>query len=274
LPGSEFDSISSASYSADGKYLAVLEQTNQLSRNLQIIDMTSGKSFLPSDVGFGTDTPSYVWDENRPVVYAITGEGEDLKFASYDLTNPDQPVVKAVDGVTAYDSPLAIAGGQLYFIRWSDDLNQGQLCAMAPTGGIVRSLGEGSAFILSPDKKYAALRGEDQDGGTSSAGFLHIVELSTGRVMTLESERSVVDMVWDLAGDRLYYSVYDADAEDQNLPLELCSYDLASGQVKSVMHMIMGALYPARDTRQALLVYIFHQTKQDIPMTYELDIAQ
>ena len=82
----------------------------------------------------------------------------------------------------------------------------------------------------------------------------------------------VVDMQWDAVSDRLYYSVYNVDAEQESQPLSLYAYDVASGTSEKLMDMVAGSLYPANVSRGVVLVYLFTQVNQAIAMSYWLPL--
>ena len=267
LEGHEYVSILSAEYSADGRYLAVLEQNEQLYRSLEIVDMNTGLTYLPTEMGFGHDTPAFVWDEERPVLYAISGEGEGLQFMSYDLTTPGSPVSQALHEPEAFESALDEAGGRLYFIQWSQQLDRGQLCSMPVDGGPIRTHTSADSFLLSPNKQYSAVSGDNEQGP-----YLNLANLSTGQVVPVDKGSIVVDMQWDAASDRLYYSVYNVDAEQESQPLSLYAYDVASGTSEKLMDMVAGSLYPANVSRGVVLVYLFTQVNQAIAMSYWLPL--
>ncbi len=267
LDGHEFTSILSAEYSADGRYLAVLEQNEQLYRSLEIVDMHTGLSYLPTDMGFGNDTPAFVWDEKQPVLYAISGEGEGLHFMSYDMTVPGSPQSQILHEPLAFESMLDEAGGRLYFIQWSQQLDRGQLCSMPVEGGTIRTHTSADAFLLSPNKQYAAVYGDNEKGP-----YLNFINLSTGQVFTIEQGSIVVDVQWDTASDRLYYSVYDAESENEDQPLSLYAYDVAGSASEKLMDMVAGSLYPGKETGDVVLVYIFTQVNQAISMSYRLPL--
>ena len=267
LEGHEFVSILSAEYSSDGRYLAVLEQNEQLYRNLEIIDMNTGLTYLPTELGFGNDTPAFVWDEAQPILYAISGEGEGLRFMRYDLTTAGSPESQMLHEPVAFESALDEAGGRLYFIQWSQQLDRGQLCSMPVDGGAIRTHTSADAFLLSPNKQYGAVSGENERGS-----YLNLANLSTGQVFPVNQGSIVVDMQWDAAGDRLYYSVYNAEADNEDQPLSLYVYDVATGANEKLMDMVAGSLYPANASRGVVLVYLFTQVNQAIPMSYWLPL--
>jgi len=267
LAGHEFTHILSAAYSADGRYLAVQEQNDQLYRSLEIVDMTTGESYLPAETGFGMDTPSFAWDDEASVLYAISGEGESLKFLQYNLESEGVPVAGVISDSVTSESPLEVCNGRLYFIRWTETLDNGELCSMAVTGGEITSHTEATDFELSPDGRYAAVSGHEDAGS-----YLKLYDLVSGGLITVVEETMVIDMLWDVNSQKLYYTLYDLESANVDQPLMLYSYNLAEDASVKVMDMIVGTLYPASQTGEAVLVFIFTQVNQSIPMTYLLEM--
>jgi len=261
LPGVEFSQITQAALSADGRYLAVMEQDGGLHRTAEIFDLQSGGHFLLADEGMGADTPAFAWEKTSNVLYAISGEGEDLFYQTLDLTG-DAPAVTKFCQEKAHESPLLQTEKGWICLRYEDGISSAYL---VEAGGFTR-LGEGNRFLLSPNGQSLAISGEDGDG----VGWLYLLDIQSGTRTWVEQDCAIMDMAWDADSQALYYAVYDGDNEQY--PLWVRAYACATGTTDAQAHLTMGDMQPDIQPGGFLLVDIYRSASQEIGMTYQIQI--
>lgn len=262
LPDYEFASILSAEYSPDGRYLAFIEQS-RTNRSLQVYDTQTQQLMSAAEEGFGVDTPSFCWDSDKPVLYAITGEGEWLQLMSYDLT-VETSRVKVLEEAGCQEGALLYHGGKLYLTQTSEDSQETSIKSFDLATGEHADVCAGYAFDLHGDLMAVA-----EDG---AATRFSIYNLADGTSTSICEDQDVVDFVWDVSGKAVYYIVYRDTEGEESYPMALYRYDLENATSTAIMDMVSGALYPASGEDACVMVYIYTQRREAVPASYRISM--
>jgi len=262
----EFQSISSASCSADGSYIAVSEQTlSQM--QLEIFNIQTQEVYAPSEDGFGETTSCFAWDGEENILYAVTGDGETMGLYAYDLTDPDHPVVSPVGSESLVSNPLYWAQGALWSCQW-DEANTERVASIDPQVGTVSYYQEASQLLMNPQRTaYAAVASSATGGST-----LTVADARTGEPSFSVDCDLIIDMTWDATGETLYLTAFpDGASWEDEYPLVLYACD-RDGHLEALMNVKTGALYPSTQAGELLMLYIFSQQKQAIPISFRISV--
>ena len=117
----EFFSISKAEFSADGRYIAILDLSIE-NRVLYIYDFeaddtdeTGQGGFINlGEEGFGDQTAAFAWSDTDDVIYAMTGYSAMQMMACEMLPGGDVHIF-AVEEMAGSEGALAVSQGRLFF---------------------------------------------------------------------------------------------------------------------------------------------------------------
>ncbi len=112
----DFYSVESAAQSADGQYIAILDSgiSNKI---LYVYDQQSGILHNLGEEGLGDYTVSFVWDAQKPVIYAMTGSTQ-LQLTKFDFAQSVDSVerVTSLGEIKGAESSLEIRNNKIYYV--------------------------------------------------------------------------------------------------------------------------------------------------------------
>ena len=264
----QFSSITYAQFSSDSKYLAFIEQ-NDVLRQLQILSINDGKLYIPEEDSFGIDTASFVWDDNKNILYAINGEFQSKQLLSYDLTDPDNVKVNGVFEDEFSESILQIYGNKIYYANRTGEGTDSEICAVDIELGECKKITDGNSFLLSPDGKNIIVNDVIIDGNTEIYR-LRCFNMETETETLIYSGELINNVTWSKDGSRVYYSVYSEDTENEQYPYSLYYYNVSMNKSYFMMNTIASALYHGTQDDEVLLMCIFTYKNRPIPVTYQV----
>ena len=265
---SQFTSVLWAEYSYNYRFLAFIDQNDE-TRMLQILDNLTGEIYVPADDGFGIDTSSFVWSDRDNRLFAITGERDSKQLLCYDMRDLNGISVYALTEEEYMESSLSIYGEYIYFLKAGEDsLTTDIYRANIETGHQSKIL-SGNSFILSPKGNYMAVN--DMQCSNTEDYCFYAYDLNDKTENIIQSGKMIMDYTWSRDGSRIYYTVYKNAGWDDEYPLQLYYYDVNKKQSYYVMDMITGALYPAYDEEQVLVMSIFQLQDRQITITYQVE---
>ncbi len=262
----QFSSIIGAQFSHDSKYIAFIEQ-NDVLRKLQILSLEDGRLFIPADDSFGIDTASFVWDDNKDILYAINGEFQSKQLLSYDLSDPSNVVVKGVFEQEFSESILQINGYKIYYANRDNESLDGEICVLETETGMCNKITEGNTFILSPDGSKMVVSDMQEENG-AEIYRLRYIDMETRDETLIYSGQIINNITWSSEGNRIYYSVYKDGGRDEQYPYALYYYDISMDSSIYMMDTITSALYSSTRDDEVLLMCIFTYKNQPVPVTY------
>ena len=270
----EFAMIDSAQFSPDGKRIAILERTSEISV-LHVYNMETNTLEIDlGEEGFGKTTSKFTWDELGTAIYAITGD-ESQQLQKYDFTVADESMrVSAVEEEELTDGDLQFYNGELYFSNEDYDYQE-KIFKIKPEGGLRTEFSTGGKFSISPNGKYMAImetagmdgdeEAEEESGGSTS---LKIKDMITGEEKYIIQNNFVVNFDWSQDG-YLYYSMGDDISQDYGF--KLIRYDVASDQHQEIVRMRTSDFYTTVNPK---LIYITYISEDEIKInaTYKLTL--
>jgi hypothetical protein len=197
----EFASIEKAEYSPDGRKLAVLERAEG-STHLYVFDADTYELLNDlSQMGFGGNTSTFLWNSMGTILYAITGV-DGIELHQFDYSIPDEANRQStVDSNSVDEGSLGYCNGELYFAHATME-GGSVIYRIKPEGGVRKPFMPGSRFAISGDAQYIAI--VDSNEGSGSAA-LKLYETETGSTRTITSDFYPYDFIWSQDCTRLYY---------------------------------------------------------------------
>lgn len=253
-----FYGIIKAEYSADGKYLAVLDST-EYGKALYVIDIGQMLVKNMGEEGLGVNIADFAWSENGNVIYAMSGN-EVMQLNQCDFSG-DHVNMSAVEEQKGADSKIGLAGGKIYFI------NEDTIYQVDVSTGTRSEFTYGNDFAISPDKKYMAVKSYtngEQDIATSNVA---LVDLATGQSVEVITDRTIECTEFTGQGATLYVSYTNDDVEGYGYTIEAIDVNTTERlfALESLTPQIVG------DKLSDALYMIDNIQVEDgsIPITYE-----
>ncbi|MDD4796447.1 MAG: hypothetical protein PHO66_01600 [Eubacteriales bacterium] len=257
----EFSSILQASFSPDGRYLAFIDQTSMV-RSLYLYDIQTQSLIAAAEEGLGDDTAACAWALSGSTLYAVTGELDVLQLMQMDILADGTYSVKTLSDAQMSSGDMDVSGGTIYLSQSGGEWEDGIYAVDAATGQGRRLCG-GFSFLLSRKSgNLLVLEDAQQDGYT-----LKTVTPGGGETAVAQN-LAIGEVAWDADGAALYYTVFDDAGDDAGYPVTL--YRFSGGESAAVAKLVNGQLVPAGAAGQTLLVYVYSQNEQFIPVTYTI----
>ena len=200
----EFFAIEKAQYSPDGRKLAVLERASD-STHLYVFDADTYELLNDlSEMGFGGNTSTFIWNSLGTTIYAITGVSG-IELHQFDYSIPDEASRHSlVDRNSVDEGSLGFYDGELYFAHATME-GGSMLYRIKPEGGVRKPFRSGSRFIISSDARYMAIV-ESNEGTTAAQGSaLTLYDTATGNTSTITDAFYPYDALFSKDCTRLYY---------------------------------------------------------------------
>lgn len=262
-----FSSILDAKYSYDGKYVAFIDQ-NENMRMLYVYSIEDGRLYIPAEDGFGVDTASFTWANDKNVLYAITGEYSSKQLMCYDMS--DIGTVYALAEQEFPESDLYYHNGFLFYSSLDALTLSKDIMRIDTATGEITRVSAGYSFELSPDGSKIAINDIVENDGRESGRLTYIEMDFTGSVAehVISTGQTIMDVAWSRNGKRLYYTVYRNAGWMANFPYALYYYDIDSDSNVYVMDMTNGTLYKSNNDTSILVMRLYPGQNKQIPVTY------
>lgn len=263
----QFESINSAKFSHDSKYVAYIEQHNDVLRMIQILSLEDGKLYIPADDGFDVDTAAFEWADDKNVLYAINGDNQSKQLLSYDLTNPNDVKVKGIFEQELSESILQIKNNKIYYaVRSNESLNS-KINVYDINNGNIKELTEGCSLLVSPDGTKMLVM-DIQMVDDKESYRLRYIDMDTGEEQIIHTGQRISDMTWSTFGSRVYYTVYRNAGWDAQYPDALYYFDAEGKNSIHMMDVVTSALYPSLVDEEVVVMCIFTYQNRPMPITY------
>lgn len=271
----EYNDISMASFSEDGRYVAFIDQGEQ-SQVLYIKDTQApvDSVLTASEAGMGVDTCSFCWGsaDTAHTIYAISGEEDQLQLMSYTLKEGDNPEVKTLLEEEFTIGSIGYYGGKVYYSQSSDDASKTGVFVFDPDKRTTKRLSDGYSFVMNSKSGTMAILINDDSSSDSQTYMLKLFNpADNSENVVLDGKDLGDDIVWSNDGSALFFTVYyDNVATDERYKMALWRYNVGTGDKKELMDIAEGSLEASDRNSEVLLTYIFNQANQFVPITYKL----
>ncbi len=273
LSETEFATIEMASFSPDGRKLAILERAGETSY-LYVYDMDTNTLSNLSEEGLGQITSNFIWDVLGSAIFAISGN-ESMQLLKYDFTILDETQrISAVEERTIEEGDLAFYNSDLYFANVTEE-GEERIYKIKPEGGMRAEFATGGSFRMSPDGRYmvilesAGIGADDEE--TVNNTSLKLKNMSTGEEAYLVKDRYIVSFDWAPNGILYYTEGNDASAEEE-YGFTLFSFNIETKELTECVDMVMADFFTTPDPNTLYLPYMYISDETRIRATYQLDL--
>lgn len=266
----DFYDIREAQYSADGRYLGILDARTD-DQVLFVYDTQTGDVSNLGEEGLGDFTTSFVWDGAHNTIYAMSGTDEALQLVRYDFDAPaGTPRVSSVEERNGSDSAIAYADGKIYFADQEDMM----ICQVDAATGERKELAPGTSMSLSPNGRYLAvlvMRPADEEEVTFD---LVLLDAETGAELAQIMQGVYVeDFMFDYALDDLYFTTQNYEGTSADYPFALMRYSISTGETHLIGYSRSELIEIGNAPGRLYIIYYFTSTdsmKSMLPVTYVL----
>lgn len=262
-----FSSVQKAACSDDGRYIALLEQSDG-ARLIYLYDCkTDGLTFLSAD-GLGDYTADFDWGDNG-VLYIMCGD-DSMQLMAYDpaAAQAGGEAIYAVEEREGGYGNVGAANGKVYF---NDEY--GNVYAVDAQSGQRELFDIADGFVLAPDGSSMLLI-RYEDGENASMATLVLCDLTSGEQVQIAGRAAVSDVVW--SGDSrvlLYLVSNDGAADAEDYPVRLMRYNLEDSKTTDLGALASNSIFQGRSRDNVIVMFYQNRNGFFAPVTYELDLT-
>ncbi|BDF58198.1 hypothetical protein CE91St36_10150 [Christensenellaceae bacterium] len=262
----DFYGIDKAAPSADGRYIAILD-TGMENKVLYVYDTQESVLHNLGEEGFGDATTSFVWDSQKPVIYAMTGLGT-LQLMEYDFSVDDADRVQAVEEKKGAESRIALRNGKIYFADKSANNGQGMVYAFDLGTNERSEVTAGIDFAISPDGVNLAVIVPVQEDEEELMYRIQMLNTTTGEITDVISDAIINSMTFGADNDTLYFTTPTYDGATEPYPFAVVKYSVAGGEQTLIGYSKTSEIVPGTKTGEFYVVDYFNQGDNSFYITY------
>lgn len=227
----EFFSIGKAAFSADGNYIALLDESME-NRVLYVYAFESGTLYNLGEEGFGSQTAAFAWSDVNDTLYAATGSG-----AMWCVFSADGGTRIGAFGETARaEGHLAVSRDRLFFA----DRAQGFVFLV---GENHRQITKGADLRADVDGKTLLVLEPSSTGDEQVLTSLKLCDIETGDEVYIAEDEEIFDFEFLPGGSKVCFTA--ASNENADFPYALFVFDTVSGVADRVALVSTARFAPA-----------------------------
>ncbi len=265
----DFYYIDSAAFSADGRYLCLLDVSME-NRVLYVYDFVTSVLINLGEEGFGNQTAAFAWSDKSDILYAMTGYGS-MQMMSCSFNEDATFNISAVEEAAGSEGRLKVASGRIFFAD-----NAGYSGVIYEIGAKRRKVTEGMDFAVSPDAKTMLVLETSSAGLEEVLTSLKLCDIKTGESKYIVKNALITSFCFSQSGSKVYYT-------DASLPEEettgqykygLFTYDIASAARQMAALSSTEDFAPSNEPGKIYLIQYFGDTANSFFATYTYDLSK
>lgn len=263
-----FTSVQKAAFSADMRYLAIMDADDG-ARLMYLFDRRSGSLSFLSAEGMGDYTADFTWGADGKL-YAMCGE-DTVQLTAYD------PAL-ALQGKDAL-IPLEAREGSPGSVGWTNGAvcfadADGKIYMLDAATGERTQFEESAGFVLSPDGQKMLLTDVEEMEDGSLITTLRIRDMASGLTMQIAQQASLSGYVWAEDGSALFYLTSNKAAQDaQDYPVRLMRYTVATGVTEDLGALASNMIFRGRTADDVIVLFYQQRGEVFTPVTYKIDLT-
>lgn len=265
----DFYWIDTAAFSADGRYLCILDVSIE-NRVLYIYDFALSKLINLGEEGFGNQTAAYAWSDLSDALYAMTGYGS-MQMMSCMFAKDGTFRISAVEETPGSEGRLGVTGGKLFYAD-----KAGYTGVIYEIGDSRRKITKGIDFDISPDGKTMLVLEAAASGDEEVLTSLKLYDIETGESEYIVKNADITGFCFSQNGSKVYYMDASVPAEQTigEYKYGLFSYDVASASAQQSALCNTSEFAPSADTGKVYLIQYIVDASNSFFATYTYDLAQ
>ncbi len=221
ISGTMFNTIDSAQFSADSRYICILDVTIENSV-LYVYDLITETLWNLGEEGFGTQTAAFAWSDKQNTLYAMTGHDNILQLLSCTFQEEGSPLIQAVEEEPGAAGRLIVSKGVVYFA-------DSAAAVVYRIGDQRTEITAGIDFEVSPDGNAMAVLETKIIENERVLTNLKLCDIVTGKCLEIVDNAEIVSFGFSSNGSTVYYTdaAIGSEAVD-GYRFGLFGYDIAS----------------------------------------------
>jgi len=215
----EFYSISSAAYSASGRYLALLDISIE-NRVLYVYDFAEGMLYNMGEEGLGSQTSSFAWSGDEDKLYAMSGN-ESMQLNVCEFAEDGSFRIGGIEERPGAEGNLAVSGNRVFFADF-------EAKKVYEIGGMRYEMGSGVDVKVSPDAKKLLILDTKADAEDHVTTDLKIYDIEADRTDIIVTDARI-DVFCFGSDGKVYYTEDAGEQAVDGYPYALYVCDPAAG---------------------------------------------
>ena len=221
----EFFRVSKAKFSADGRYLAVLDFSIENSV-LYVYDFNNKDLINLGEEGFGSQTSDFSWSDTGNVLFAMTGSGDTKQMRSCTFSEDASFAIQAVEEQQGAEGILAVWKGRVFFA----DKSAGRVYEIGDTR---RELTTGVDICAQPDSGKLLVLETLPSSGENVLKSLKLYSIDTGETVYITQNTDIIGFGF-MPGGKVYFLDAMTSNATEGYPNGLFVYDIASRSLQEI----------------------------------------
>lgn len=257
----EFFSIKKAAFSADGRYIGILDSFVENSV-LYVYDFENQILHNLGEEGFGSFTSDFAWSDTDATVYASSA-AFDAKIISCFFSDGGKIIDEKKEWPRG-EGRLAVSQGRIFFAHSEKE----KVYLLDESG---KEITRGIDISVSPDgKKLLVLKKETSKGERALTG-LKLYDMETGVETAIAGNTDITSFGFSQSGGKVYYTTDDGSEE---FGFALFVYDTLSGNLVKDSLCRTALFFPAAEPATIYFVdYIDDNMGNGFFATFIYDIS-
>jgi hypothetical protein len=222
---SEFFEIDKATFSVDGRYIAILDRSIE-NTVLYVYDFTSRVLINLGEEGFGSQTSDFAWSDASNMLYAMTGNRDTKQMKACVFSDDGSFNIKAVEEQEGGEGHIAVWHGRLFFA----DSAVGKVYEIGETR---REITNGVDIRVQPDSNHLLVLETKPSQDEQVLTSLKLYDIASGESIYIIQD-SIIENFGFMKGDKVYYLDANVESPREGFPFGLYAYDVASGSLDTI----------------------------------------
>lgn len=263
----EFYGIEQAGVSADGRYLAILDSGID-NKILYVYDMEENVLRNLGEEGLGAKTASFVWDNDNPTIYAMTGNNT-YQLNRFDFTKPNDKAITSVEEKQGADTKIVLIDGVLYFADPQAGEN-GEIYRFTLDNPQRELIAQGKDFAVSPGGYYLVALNENPLDEMSLNYSLDLIDLKS----PLNQKRIIDDVVsyaFGVDNDTLYFTTQNDEGINGQYQYAFKKYTISTGETTLLGYTKTNMFIPTKEVGKVYIIDYVMDGNEGLYITYIFD---
>ena len=221
----EFFMIFKAKFSADGRYLAILDSSIE-NRVLYVYDFKNDDMINLGEEGFGSQTADFSWSDTNSTLYAMTGNSDTKQMRSCAFAEDGSLQIQTVEEQEGAQGSVAVWNGRVFFA----DKTAGRVYEIGDTR---RELTSGVDICAQPDSGDLLVLETLPSANDNVSTSLKLCNIDTGETVYI-TQNTDIEAFGFMPGGKVYFLDAMTGKATEGYPYELFVYDIASQSLQEI----------------------------------------
>ncbi len=267
----EFFLIDDAAFSADGRYISILDVSIE-NRVLYVYDFQTQEPqglINLGEEGFGNQTAAFAWSDTENKLYAMTGQSA-MQMMVCEFSPDGTFEINAVEEEAGSEGNLEVSQGRVFFADKVSD-------TVYEISDTKREITDGIDIRISPDGKNMLVLEASSQEGEQILLKLKLCDIKTGETTYIAEDPDIMNFYFMHNGTKVYYTkeLFEDDDYEPGYKFGLFSYDIMTGVHEQAAFCSTGDFIPSDNPGEIYLIDSVKDTQNNVyaTSTYVYDLS-